>query len=311
MVCSVVTKKLDTLYLHIGCEKTGTTSIQHFTYENRDAFEKSGIRVCQSLGKKNNTKIGIYAANEEKGLTQFLRPDTSLQAFRDEAQTALYNEVQNTDCQAMLISCEWLHSQISTPEEFARLRTLLECVASDIQVIMYIRPQHKMAISHYATALKAGYSAPFRFPNTKAGLPYYYDFQAVYQNWCNFVGNGNVKLRVFQPAMLKDGDLLQDFGSLFPNADNLNFEMDIENQSLNIQGVNLMRAVNHWQRSGDSELTVKEFRKLRQEIADSFKGRSDIASKEAAQAFFNAFTTVNERLFQQYFENTGEKIHFV
>ncbi|MCU7554449.1 hypothetical protein OCL06_07550 [Alteromonas sp. ASW11-19] len=307
----MVTKKLDTLYLHIGCEKTGTTSIQHFTYENRDAFEKSGIRVCQSLGKKNNTKIGIYAANEDKGLTQFLGPDTSLQDFRDDVQSALYNEVQDTDCSAMLISCEWLHSQISTTEEFERLRTLFECVASNIQVIMYIRPQHKMAISHYATALKAGYSAPFTFPNTKAGLPYYYNFEAVYQNWCDFVGSGNVTVRVFQPAMLKEGDLLQDFASLFPTTENLNFEMSVENQSLSIQGVNLLRALNYWQRSGDSELTAKEFRKLRQEVADSFKGRLDIASEESAEAFLDAFATVNEALFQQYFEDTGDKIQFV
>jgi hypothetical protein len=41
------------LYLHIGTEKTGTTSIQHFLYENIEKLKEKKIYLSQSINFPN------------------------------------------------------------------------------------------------------------------------------------------------------------------------------------------------------------------------------------------------------------------
>lgn len=43
-----------TAYVHIGTEKTGTTSIQEFLYINKSIIQKQNYFFAQSIGIKNH-----------------------------------------------------------------------------------------------------------------------------------------------------------------------------------------------------------------------------------------------------------------
>ena len=55
------------LVLHIGTEKTGTTSIQEFLKKNRDKLRKKGVYIPQSpmVGNGNHRWIPSLANNDD------------------------------------------------------------------------------------------------------------------------------------------------------------------------------------------------------------------------------------------------------
>ena len=53
-------------FLHIGVEKTGTTSIQKFLYLNRALLNQNGYQLTDSLSKPNNTGITVLSLSSLK-----------------------------------------------------------------------------------------------------------------------------------------------------------------------------------------------------------------------------------------------------
>ena len=49
--------------IHIGTEKTGTTTLQEFLHLNRANLKNQGIAYLQSPGERNNRKLATYCMN--------------------------------------------------------------------------------------------------------------------------------------------------------------------------------------------------------------------------------------------------------
>ena len=52
--------------VHIGTEKTGTTSIQRYLYLNRKKLKNSGFHFIQSAGNTNNRAIPAYCISDDR-----------------------------------------------------------------------------------------------------------------------------------------------------------------------------------------------------------------------------------------------------
>jgi len=48
------------LVLHIGTEKTATSTLQEFLYQNRNILAGNGIALSDNLGVPNNQKLAAY-----------------------------------------------------------------------------------------------------------------------------------------------------------------------------------------------------------------------------------------------------------
>lgn len=48
-------------YVHIGTEKTGSTTLQNFMAHNRSRLLKNGIVYTKSLGRKNNKALCYFS----------------------------------------------------------------------------------------------------------------------------------------------------------------------------------------------------------------------------------------------------------
>ena len=46
--------------LHIGNEKTGTTTLQKVLYKNKSVFSRHGIYLTENFGKPNNRLFAAY-----------------------------------------------------------------------------------------------------------------------------------------------------------------------------------------------------------------------------------------------------------
>ena len=96
------------IYLHIGTEKTGTTSIQGFMADKRDELLKQGILYSKSLGFPNNIRLSIALQNFDKiddsRIYANLTNKNKIIAFHEQLSKDLKQEIDETNPSILIIS---------------------------------------------------------------------------------------------------------------------------------------------------------------------------------------------------------------
>jgi hypothetical protein len=103
--------------------------------------------------------------------------------------------------------------------DIAALTRELQRIFGTIKVISYIRRQDKLAVSHHqqgsrpmAIAATEIYgSSPKALPPYKKSLDRYLDFNTRLGFWADQVGDRNMIIKVYEKALLKEGDVVADF----------------------------------------------------------------------------------------------------
>jgi hypothetical protein len=300
--------------LHIGAEKTGSTSIQSFCSKNSNKLLSDyKILYPKTPGVGNHTKLAIYSCDESRGLKRFLNMErfSNLGEFRDvfEKNFLLELEEKITNWDTVLLSSEWLHPRMRVAAEFSRLHRLLDKIVDRVEIILYIRRQDKLAQSLYSTSLKAGNSKQFKFPafiNNSA--PYFYDFLSIYKNWAQYFGFENVRLRIFDKDILIGNDIVHDFID-YLNVDSSRFEFaERKNLSLSDDGIILMRSFNECIGSREYLTNEQRAKEIRQKISKFFSGKPNLATDNDSKLFQNKFTRRNNELFDDYYSYTGGRL---
>jgi hypothetical protein len=295
--------------LHIGAEKTGTTTIQEFLSLNRERLLAQGIYFPSSVGLKNHTRLAICAAVDKRGICRKAEralKSMDLEGYRVQMRKKLEKELADRPAQAknVLFSSEHFHSQLQSKGEVERLRSLLPS-AEQVKIVLYIRRQDQAAVSLYSTALKAGSDRQgFSFPDvTKKAIRYRYDYLQAYQLWSSVFGPEALVIRIFDKEEFVNGDLLQDFcfAAGIPWSDEYEIPA-IKNPSLDVNGEFVFQHFNQLRKAAVEEYTDKEFKHLKQVLVASFMGKSRMRpARMAAKTFFQAFRQSNTRLKQLAF----------
>ncbi|MDH3871116.1 MAG: hypothetical protein OEU44_02765, partial [Gammaproteobacteria bacterium] len=199
--------------LHIGTEKTGTTSIQSCLAANRNCLSDMGYAYPFSPGRMNHRKLAVYAMSHDRtddfcrrnGLLGHEQRISWQEAFRNE----FILEISQLDhsIHTVILSSEHLQSRLNSSEDVARLHELLASLFSDIKVLVYLRRQDKAATSRYSTALKAGYSMKSILPPS-GGNRRFYDYEHLLDIWSTVFGRKHVVPRIFDRREFVDDDLI-------------------------------------------------------------------------------------------------------
>lgn len=140
------------IYLHIGTHKTGSTSIQRFLAQAKDALSKQGILYPQA-GRPDTEWSNQYGQHE-------LARSISGEHDVDEEQvwTELRREINECNGQRVVLSTEEFEGR--TSEEIQRIVSHLE--PHPIRVVVYLRSPVHYLRSQYKQLVKTGkYSASF------------------------------------------------------------------------------------------------------------------------------------------------------
>jgi len=286
--------------LHIGVEKTGTTSIQAWFSNHRALWERAGILYPQSAGVRNHMRLARWAQNEAAAA-----PGGSHAAFPEE----LANECARSHASTIVLSNEHCHSRLTRVAQIRRLRDLLLSIAEEITVVVYLRRQDRLAVSLFSTALKMGHAPATILPVVDGTLPYYYDFGAVLRNWAAVFGSERMRVRLFAKKEFPGGSLMRDFAV----AAGLPVDTGIpeppqENESLTEPAQRFLHVLNSAcppsqdRRNGPERRDVIEF------LAKRYSGRGMQPSREGAQRFYAAFREGNEQVHRTWFPERGGPI---
>jgi hypothetical protein len=294
----------NTCYLHIGFEKTGTTSIQRFLHRNRAALAGRGFYHPQSLDAPNNTFLYVYAAEEERinDAHRVARRGLSTEEFRSKIRSDLKSEL--TDRKGnLVVSNEHLHSELRSIEAISRVRELLSPYCEKIFIVAYLRRQDRTAVSQYSTAIKSGLSyLPEVFVNVEKGIDYYFDYDAVLKNYSSVFGRENLIVRVFEKENLVGQDVVLDFADAIGLKDFSWLEKQRPtNESLRPIALRFLAEANKHLPLivGNGPNPVRERLVAAMELHHA--GSGPVVARAKAKAFYDAFAESNERVRREYF----------
>jgi len=242
------------LILHIGTEKTGTSSIQAFLNFNRNNLESQGIHYLRCAGDTNNRKIPAAildeTANDDYFKLNMLNTKESIINFKKQFWLDFHEEITNLDSRlhTVIISSEHFHSRVNSYELTLKLKKKFDIYFSEIKIICYLREQSEMCESWYSTALKNGHYESFKqFIIQCNPQNNYYNHKTMLENWKLAFGINALKVRIFDKNNFINKDLIDDFIFLIDENLIINLEKKYtnENESINLHGQTLIRAINH------------------------------------------------------------------
>lgn len=196
------------LILHIGAHKTGTTALQQSLYQNRGALLKRGAAYVSAA---NVAHVHGFLGHATPG--RFL-PE-GLCVLDPDQFAALLAEGKGD----LVIASSENFSFFFQPAAIQALARALEGRFSQVRIVSYLRRQDRHAVSHHQEGAK-----PHRYlesdlwghgtralPEPSPDHALYLDYNRRLGLWADVFGDAAMELRVYDRALLKDGDIFADF----------------------------------------------------------------------------------------------------
>lgn len=204
------------LILHIGTEKTGTSSVQRFLLLNRPWLAAQGFHTprCLADAAGNHSWLPLLAYDDERidDLTRRWLPAGGDRRARIAAQAeALRREVEAQPEGTWIFSSEHLQSRLTTDREIARLRQRLEPLFDSITLVLYLRAPLATAVSLWSTGVQCGHPWMALPPPTTPYCRTLCDHRATIQRWQAGFPGSRLQLRLFERDELVGGDSVGDF----------------------------------------------------------------------------------------------------
>lgn len=309
--------------LHIGTEKTGSTTLQEFFHVNRSLLRNNGIIYTKSLGEKANNEICLisYPLDRRDNLTEKakIKSNDDLKEKQENLVKKFKKELNGIEGNKVVISSELIQSRLINDEDVLNLKQVLEDVGfKTFKIVVYLRNPSDIAQSLYSTALKFGHSWDSPPPPTDNYFQNICNHKATLMRFGNVFGVENLKPRLFERNKMVGGSIVSDFFDAIGESIPLDAMISNDsNPSLSYTGTVLLSKINKsWTRTIDgvpnfkrSDL-VKFFEKflstskfklpsnLRNEYDDFFKDSNSWVREnffsEKEHLFYNEGNCLNE-----------------
>lgn len=234
------------LFLHIGTEKTGSTSIQNTLFNNYDELLAQGILYPRCFKRPNHVELAVstqkfQAGSELYDVVGLNGSEESILSFHDEVFKNLAHEVALSGAHTVILSNEHLHSRTTSISEVEFIHKKLVEIFDEIELIVYLREQLDLVVSHYSTRVKGGFSEPFSLPSLEHSTKYC-DYWSMLEMWSTKFPV--IHCRVFHKNQLFKNDVVQDFSRLIGLSLG-GFRLSLEdNTSLGVDTLEVLRRLN-------------------------------------------------------------------
>jgi len=205
--------KLDQIYIHVGLDKTGSTSIQTFMHNNRDVLLK---RYQIAYAPENyHARIASFFSETPERITHNVNNPHQKFRILDERYYEilieyLINSIKN-EANKLIISYEGF-MQLNY-KELSDMIIFLEHWSSNIFFVYYVRPPLSYACSAFSQMAKFGVSTEYKHPVQQ--------HKSHLEKLIALVDKNNILVRHFDRNYLTNGCIVQDFLSLISHSENI------------------------------------------------------------------------------------------
>nr|WP_300307171.1 hypothetical protein [Halomonas sp.] len=295
-------------FLHIGTEKTGTTTIQSFLFNNRNKLGKKGIHVLTAAGRGNGRALPSYAMRHIRfdNFHSMHGISTSLQrkSFDQKIEDDVSCEIDSFGgCDSVVISSEHFHSRCMFIDEIEKIKYFLDRFFDDIYVIVYLRPQVDMATSKYTTRLRGKCSLEFKDFVFSDCVPekYYYNYKKILDNWKTVFGKRYIIPRVFDSDRFLNGNLIDDYLKLLgTDRSGLN-EVLNKNESVTPFGQEILRLNNEFSYNFKVDKDIDFYHLVKKNVVGLHQGKGMSLSSSDARKVQSKFDLINHEVAVEWF----------
>lgn len=246
-----------TAVIHIGAEKTGSTSIQQFLSVNQHELRNLGFYVPTFLGKSNHRLFPFLAYSENRHDEFTIRNSYAPGSRRRKtaSKSSIYNLKKLARRHAgstWLISSEHIHSRLTTTSEISAFKEVLDQHFSSFFFVFYVRKPIDLAVSLFSTAIKDGHHMDDLPLPTHPYWGYLCNYKLSLSKWQSIFTNAIFKVRIFDKSQFVSGSLIHDYCSICKIQ--LNSAMVIPkqfNQSLSIDSLRFLNKLNKFRNSNN------------------------------------------------------------
>lgn len=305
------------LILHIGTEKTGTTSIQKYLYQNRDLLEENGIYIPKSFGNINHRSIPGYCKRSDKfddfHIASGILTKEERKSFEKEFENSIKNEFKTIPkhIHTVIISSEHFHSRLLFQDEIDNVKKLFEPFFKEIKIVVYLRRQIDLATSLYSTELKSGNVVPeinIFIKKRCLAQSHYFNYEKFLSLWeCTF-GKENLEIKLFDKEKFYENNLILDFsffafGELLENIRQSLVFPEKENESLTPLGQEILLLLNEKK----AKESFDKYNSIANKINHLYRGEGKHPNYELAIDVMNIYAESNQQIQKKYFQ-THERL---
>lgn len=294
--------------LHIGTEKTGTTSIQAALNADRRALKAKGILYPSLLGSTNHSELYVLSGAALPGddvlLWEETRTGLSGRKYVAACTESFLSEVSEGRYHTLVLSCEFFHSRVASSEMVLDAIESLCGYIPSVRVLVYLRRQDELAVSAFSTRIKMGdvgriFDLPIYSRNEN-----YLNYRKLIELYQCCFGRDSVSPRIYDRTRLIGGDVVRDFYS----AAALGISPSVvhqKNVSLSDTEARFLLRFN-----SIFPLTVDgEFNAMRGPIVDviagKFPGLPLLPARRDAERFLSQFIESNEWVRKEFFDDSS------
>jgi hypothetical protein len=299
--------------LHIGTEKTGTTVLQDWLYDNKAQLSRVGVYLSETLGKPNNRLIPAYfkASLDDWAWQNGIANEAEKEKYFDGFIERLKSEVlaAKKTHSVFVITSEHLSSRVIEREEIEQLYDFLVSVFSEVEVVCYFRDQFDLVVSLYSTALKLdSYDNIDSFVNQAKPEIYFYNYLKIADNWADVFGKHNCNFRIYDMSKFIDNDIRIDLlsvitGDIDIDLGTFNMARNSSNESLSLLQSAAFKAINrnipYW--ASDSLSVNRDNLLAKRKLANMESLKLGKITSMKGELIRNRFAETNTLFFEKYF----------
>ncbi|HCG6384404.1 TPA: hypothetical protein NJ199_004494 [Vibrio parahaemolyticus] len=186
------------LVVHIGTEKTGSSSLQLWGAKNRANLKNSGVFYSKVLGDIDHRKASVYPLTygvNDDGFDRFgITSEEAFVSFKQELKQSLEQEIsdaKNLGCHYFFVSSEHFHSRILTDEMVNEVKELFTSffAEDDILILAYLRPQAELFQSRISVGVRNMTHSPGELDNLWKRDVLYFDYLSLWIRWSQAFSN--------------------------------------------------------------------------------------------------------------------------
>ncbi|WP_110649899.1 hypothetical protein [Salinicola peritrichatus] len=303
------------IILHIGTEKTGTTTLQHALQVNRDLLSAQGVHYLTTPGRTESRAFPSACLNDTAN-DDYLRSEgidtpEQRQAFRQQFGEVLSQAIAALPdpIHTVVISSEHFHSRLRDAEAVARVREWLAPYTDEFRVVCYLRRQVDVATSFYSTELKSGGTHALGDTVRRVCRPdnHYYNYEKLLSLWGEVFSPEALIVRQADRKSLRGGSVVDDFLALLGiDVGSLENYRPVRtcNESLNHLGQMLLRQLNRQIKAASDDPNDQSRLRLvnmRLQLAHAFAGKGEQLPPAQAADIQHQFDASNEAVRKTWF----------
>lgn len=299
------------IILHVGTEKTGSTSIQAVCGDNRKrllekgwlfpetskAYSHVNLTVCALEGAPDHPVRQLYNLGEEKKWSD----------FRDNVLSSLENQIHVHDPDLLLLSDEHLSGHINNIDQLFNYKKIIERYGSVSSVIIYLRRQDSLRLSLFSEAVKVGNLKNFDIYNPLPifdDIPFRFNYIKMLDNFSEVFGSEKLILRIFDRKDLFCGNVVSDFVKISGVPITVNTDISREeNRSIDARIIKNVAKISMYLKQKNNKMADTLRIIIINLLQRTFNGPGPVMKECVHNKFMEQFESQNNIIKERYFPN--------